>query len=182
MTTVAQSFTGVYEIDRAHSTVHFAVRHVGVSTFRASFADVDVLLCIGEDSVALEGSTAVDSVSIADPPEFREHVVGGEDFFAAGTYPSISFRSTAVDLAADGGATVSGDLTIRGVSRPVTARGTFQPPVEDPFGMLRVGLELAATVDRRDWGLDWQMPLPDGGDALGWDVDVTVHLELVRRG
>ena len=181
MATAAQSFTGVYEIDRAHSTVQFAVRHVGVSTFRASFADVDALLCIGDDSIALEGSTAVASVSIADPPEFREHVVGGDDFFAAATHPSISFRSTSVELSADGDATVSGDLTIRGVSRRVTARGTFQPPVEDPFGMRRVGLELGATVDRRDWDLDWQMPLPDGGDALGWDVEITVHLELVRR-
>ena len=181
MTTTAPSFTGVYEIDRAHSTVQFAVRHVGVSTFRASFTDVDALLCIGEDSIALEGSIAVSSVSIADPPEFREHVVAGDDFFAAGTHPSISFRSTGVELSADGDATVSGDLTIRGISRAVTARGMFQPPVEDPFGMQRVGLELAATIDRRDFGLGWQMPLPDGGDALGWDVEITVHLELVRR-
>ena len=182
MATAAQPFTGVYEIDRAHSTVQFAVRHVGVSTFRASFTDVDALLAIGEDSIALEGSTRVESVSIVDPPEFREHIVGGDDFFAAGTYPTISFRSTSVELSDEGDATVSGDLTIRGVSRRVTARGAFQPPVEDPFGMQRVGLELQATVDRRDWELSWQMPLPDGGDALGWDVEITVHLELVRRG
>lgn len=181
MATAAQPYTGVYEIDQAHSTVQFAVRHVGVSTFRASFGDVDALLAIGDDSVALEGSVRVDSVSIVDPPEFREHVVVGDDFFAAGTYPAISFRSTSVELSDDGTAVASGDLTMRGLTRPVTVRGTFQPPVEDPFGVHRVGLELGATVDRRDWELGWQMPLPDGGDALGWEVELTAQLELVRR-
>jgi len=180
MATATQPFTGVYEIDRPHSTVQFAVRHVGVSTFRASIGEVDALLAIGDDAVALEGSVRVESVSIVDPPEFREHVVG-DDFFAAETYPAISFRSTSVALGDDGTAVVSGHLTMRGLTRSVTVRGTFQPPVEDPFGMHRVGLELGTTVDRRDWELDWQMPLPDGGDALGWEVELTAQLELVRR-
>jgi polyisoprenoid-binding protein YceI len=180
-TAAPQRFAGVYEIDRAHSTAQFAITHVGISTFRASFTDVDALLAVEGDAVVLEGSTRVESVSIVDPPEFRDHVVGGADFFAADAYPTISFRSTSVELGDDGGAAVAGELVIRGVSRPVTARGTFRPPIEDPFGAHRAGLELTATIDRRDFGLSWQMPLPDGGDALGWDVEITAHLELVRR-
>jgi polyisoprenoid-binding protein YceI len=62
----------------------------------------------------------------------------------------------------------------------VTARGTFIPPTEDPFGGQRVGLALAAAIDRKDWGLDWQAPLPNGGDALGWEVEISAHLELTR--
>ena len=93
----------------------------------------------------------------------------------------IGFRSTSVELGDDGSANVSGELVIRGVSRPVSASGTFVPPTTDPFGLSRGGLELRATVDRRNWGLNWQVPLPDGSNALGWDVEITAHLELVRK-
>ena len=75
---------------------------------------------------------------------------------------------------------MSGELTIRGISHPVTATGTFTPPTEDPFGGHRAGLELAASIDRKDWGMNWQAPLPGGGDALGWEVEVTAQLEFAR--
>jgi polyisoprenoid-binding protein YceI len=102
------------------------------------------------------------------------------DFFDADSFPAITFRSDSVELGADGAATVSGTLTIRGVSRPVTARGTYSPPRADPFGTVRAGLELRAAIDRRSWEMTWQMALPDGGDALGWDVEITAQLEFVR--
>ena len=105
----------------------------------------------------------------------------GADFFDADTYPQITFRSTGVELGEDGSASVAGELTIRGVSRSVAARGTYQPPTEDPFGTYRAGLELRATVDRRHWDMNWQVPLPDGGDALGWEVEITAQLELTRK-
>ena len=60
-------------------------------------------------------------------------------------------------------------------------RGTFAPPTMDPFGLSRAALELRATVDRRSWDLNWQLPLPDGSDALGWEVEITAHLELVQK-
>jgi polyisoprenoid-binding protein YceI len=180
MTTAIQTANGAYELDKPHSTVQFSVRHVGVSTFRASFADVDGQLVIDNGSAELYASAAVESVSIADPPEFREHVVRGEDFFAADMYPLLTFRSTSIDFAEDGTASVTGELAVRGVAHTVSATGTFIPPTEDPFGGVRVGLELNATIDRRVWGMSWQMPLPNGGDALGWDVDVTAHLELTK--
>jgi polyisoprenoid-binding protein YceI len=130
--------------------------------------------------VELEGHVLAESVSIVDPA-FREHVVRGADFFDADAHPLITFRSTTVELSDDGAATVSGDLTIRGVSLPVSARGLYRPPTQDPFGTYRAGLELSATVDRRRWGMAWQTPLPDGSDALGWEVELTAHLELVRK-
>ena len=63
----------------------------------------------------------------------------------------------------------------------MTASGTFAPPTTDPFGLSRAALELRATVDRRSWDLNWQLPLPDGSDALGWEVEITAHLELVEK-
>ena len=181
MSTAAQSFTGTYDLDHAHSTVQFAVRHVQVSTFRASFSDLEARLTLDDAAVSLSGSARVDSVSIVDP-QFRDHVVNGADFFEADAHPLVTFRSTEVSLEDDGRATVSGELAVRGVTRPVTAHGTYAAPTEDPFGSYRVGLALGATVDRRDWGMEWQAPLPDGGDALGWEVEITVHLELVSQG
>jgi polyisoprenoid-binding protein YceI len=175
-----QTQDGIYDLDKTHSTVQFAVRHVGVSSFRASFGDIEARLVIEDGSAELEASTLVESVSIVDPPEFREHVVRGGDFFAADAHPVLTFRSTSLELDDDGGVTVSGELVVRGVSSAVDATGTFAPPTEDPFGRVRVGLELEATIDRRRWGMDWQLPLPNGGDALGWDVAITAHLELTR--
>lgn len=181
MSTAVQTEDGTYELDKTHSTVQFAVGHVGVSTFRASFGGIDARLVIENGSLELQAHAVVESVSIVDPPEFREHVVRGDDFFAADAHPRLTFRSTSIELSEDGDAAVSGDLGVRGVSRSVKATGKFFPPTEDPFGGTRVGLELEATIDRRDWGMDWQMPLPNGGDALGWEVEVTAHLELTRR-
>lgn len=180
MATVAKTLIGTYELDRAHSTVQFAVKHVGVSTFRASFADVDARLIVDDDAIALEGRVGVESVSIVEPAEFREHVVRGADFFDGDTFPVITFRSTSVELGDDGAVTLSGELTIREASRTVTARGTYEPPREDPFGNVRTGLDLRATIDRRSWEMDWQTPLPGGGDALGWDVEITAQLELIK--
>jgi polyisoprenoid-binding protein YceI len=181
MTTAMRTADGTYELDEVHSTVQFAVRHVGVSTYRATFDDVAARVVISDGSMELQASTFVGSVSITEPPEFREHVLNGDDFFAADKHPVIAFRSTTVELGPDGKAMVRGDLTIRDLRRPVTATGTLTPPVEDPFGNVRIGLELEGTIDRRDWGMVWQMPLPNGGDALAWDVEITARLELVRQ-
>lgn len=179
MAIAVHALDGTYDLDKPHSTVQFAVRHLGISTFRASFDDIEARLTIEAGAATLKARALVESVSIVDP-EFREHVVRGEDFFAADEHPLVAFRSTSVDLEDDGTAVVTGDLTIRDISHQVTARGTFIPPTEDPFGGRRVGIALATTIDRKHWGLEWQAPLPNGGDALGWEVEITAHLELTR--
>lgn len=165
MAITTDALAGVFEADRTHSSVKFAVRHMTVSTFRAWFADVDARLIADASDLRLEGAARVESISIADPPEFREHVVRGADFFDADNHPEILFHSERVELAENGTAMVDGELTIKGLSRPITATGTYQRPVEDPYGSRRAALELRAVLDRRDWGMSWQQPLPDGTDA-----------------
>ena len=180
MAIATPSLEGTSELDRTHSTVQFAVSHVGVSTFRGSFADFDSLVAEG-DVAFLEANAVVDSISIGEPPDFREHVVRGSDFFAADEHPQISFHSTAIDIADDGKSTVDGVLEIRGVERPVRAFGRLRAPTEDPFGNTRIGFAIEAVIDRRNWDMDWQMPLPAGGDALGWEVEITAQLEFTKR-
>jgi len=151
-----------------------------VATYRASFADVSARLTADEAGVKLAGSARVESISITNPPEFREHVVNGADFFDAGNHPEITFHSDSLQLSDDGSAELDGELTIKGVSRPLSASGSYQEPIEDPYGGLRMALELEAKVDRREWGLTWNAPLPKGGDVLDNQVEITVHLELIK--
>jgi len=181
MAIAVQPFEGTYSLDSNHSSFEFSVTHLGLSAYRASFGDIDARLAAEPDgTIALVGHARVDSISITDP-DFRTHVVHGADFFEAGSHPLIVFRSTGIELGEDRSAVVSGELAIRGVSQPVTATGTYSPTITDPFGVSRAALELRATVDRREWGLDWQLSRPDGGDALGWEVELTAVLELVKE-
>lgn len=172
-------FVGTYSADPHHSSVAFAVRHMTVATFRASFSDVEASVAVADDgSLSLSGAVQVRSISIVSPPEFRNHVLGA-DFLDAGRHPVIVFRSDPAPLCEDGSIAVDGQLTIRNVTREVVATGTWSAPVQDPYGNMRAAVQLTTTVDRRDYGMTWNAPLPKGGDALGTQVTVTVDLELV---
>jgi polyisoprenoid-binding protein YceI len=180
MTTAVQQFQGTYEADPVHSSFGFRVRHNEVSDFAGTLDDVSARLTADDGAVALEGAAKAESISIRDPEEFRAHVLGGE-FFDVENHPEVTFRSSKVELTDDGHAEVEGELTIRGVSREVTATGTYSGPGSGPGGDTRLALELETTFDRRDYGFDWQMELPGGGNAVGWDVTLKVHLELIRQ-
>ena len=182
MSVTARPFTGTFVADPTHSSFRFSVTHMKVATFSATFDDVDLRVVADDRGLRLEGAVQVESVSIKSPPEFREHVVYGPDFFDARNHPRITFRSDDVSLGDDGTITVHGELTIKGITKPFTVTGTYRPPVEDPWGAIRAGAELTATIDRRDWGLDYQAPLPGGGDALGHAVLVSAQVELVKEG
>ncbi len=181
MSTATQPISGTFVADPVHSSFQFAVKHMKVATFRAGFDDVQARLVAGDDGIALEGRAKVESVTVTNPKELREHLVNSTDFFDAGNHPEIVFASQRVDLADDGTATVEGELTIKGITKPVAATGTYQAPVQDPYGGTRTALELTATLDRREWDLTWQAPLPSGGDVLAWDVTLTVDLELIQQ-
>ena len=175
----AQPFAGTYRAQPVPSSFAFAVRHSGVFWYRGSLSDVAATLRGDGDALALEGSARVDSISVVEPAAMRASVLGPE-FFDAEHHPEITFRSTAVRLADDGRAEVDGELTIRGVTRPVTASGHYAPPRLSSFGEI-AGLQLHTTFDRREFGFDWQMELPGGGNAVGWDVEVDIDLLLIRE-
>jgi polyisoprenoid-binding protein YceI len=171
--------TGTYAVDPIHSSIHFAVLHNGVSTFRSGFGEYEVRLSGGE-SPRLQGSAAVASIEI-DEEQLKGHLLSPE-FFDAERHPRIRFESSELALAEDGSATLRGELEIRGEKREVEVGGRFAPLGADLAGKARVGLSLAAAVDRRDFGLDWQAELPSGGEVLDWRVEIAVELELVEEG
>jgi polyisoprenoid-binding protein YceI len=177
MSTATQPFAGTYHADPVHSGFGFAVRYQGVSIFRGTFADVSATLADGR----LEGAAKAESISIRTPEQFRAHVLSAEFFDAAG-HPEIAFASDQVDLREDGTAAVEGELTIKGVTRPVSATGTWVAPAADAFGRTRGHLQLEAVVDRTAFDMNWNAPLPSGGKALANDVTITVDLSLVAQG
>jgi polyisoprenoid-binding protein YceI len=154
------------------------VRHSEVFWYRGSLSDVAATLRADGDVLALEGSAVVESISVAEPPAMRASVLG-PDFFDARRHPEVTFRSTAVRLSGDGRAEVDGELTIRGITRPVTGTGHFAAPRASSFGEV-AGLHLQTNFDRREFGFAWQIEMPGGGNALGWDVQLTIDLLLKR--
>jgi len=179
MSTVAtQPFSGTYLALPEPSSFAFAVRHSGVFWYRGSLSDVAATLSGDGDALALDGSARVESISVVEPAAMRASVLGPE-FFDAEQHPEMTFRSTNVRLAGDGRAEVDGELTIKGVTRPVTARGHYALPRPSSFGEI-AGLQLHTSFDRREFGFEWQLPLPGGGNAVGWDVEVDIDLLLVR--
>ena len=166
--------TGTWKLDPVHSTIGFAVKHNVVATFRGSFGEVAGSL--GPDGI--EGTAKVESIAI-DEPNLKGHLLSPE-FFDADRHPELSFHSR--DIRVDGDrAEVNGEITIKGVTKPILLTGSVVGPTEDAYGGSRLGLELETTVDRREFGLDWNAPLPGGGFMLSNDVTIRGELELAKE-
>jgi polyisoprenoid-binding protein YceI len=166
--------TGIWKSDPVHSSVGFAVQHMGVSPFRGTFSDFDAILA-GDQLV---GGARVESVTTPDE-NLTGHLISPE-FFDVERYPELRFESTEIRREGDN-VVVPGDLTLKGVSRPVELRGTIRGPVDDPYGKSRLGLELGTTIDRTDFGIEWNAELPSGGKVLADEVELTARLELVQE-
>ena len=168
--------TGIWRSDRVHSTAEFSVRHA-VGTFRGSFREFEAVLD-GSGEPRLIGRVPVESVQVKEE-NLEAHLLSPE-FFDRDQTPEIAFESTRIAREGDELA-IEGELTVRGVTKPVGARGTITDPMAGPDGNDRFGLELRTTVDRHDFGLDWNMDLPNGSKMLGDEVTLSVHLELVEE-
>ncbi len=177
MTTLTESITGSWELDVAHSSIAFAVKHMVVSTFRGRFERYDASVETVDGRPRLVGTVDAGSIEVKNP-DLAAHLLA-PDFFDVERHPQLRFVSTRIAVEGDR-IEVEGDLTIRGVTRAVRGAGSVTGPVEDPYGSTRLGVELEAVVDRREFGLEWNMPLPKGGFALGNDVKIAVNLEFTK--
>lgn len=173
-----QAPAGTWKSDPVHSSVGFAVRHMGIATFRGTFADYDVTLTGGEDA-RISGAVRVASVEVKD--ENLEAHLGSPDFFDAQRHPELRFESTKVEIGDGGDLLVEGDLTIKGTTKRVSGRGSLTQPGPDLYGNERVGLSLETVVDRTEFGLNWNQPLPSGGFAVSNDVKLVIDLSLVKE-
>ncbi|MGN6800104.1 MAG: YceI family protein [Gaiellaceae bacterium] len=176
MSTIEQQETGIptgtFVADTVHSGVGFEVPYA-VATFSGDVTDFEASLVDGR----LEGSAKIESIQLKDE-NLTAHVLSPE-FFDAERHPVLTFAG---DLSRDGDqATIEGEITIKGITRPVTLEGTIVGPAVDHFGKTRVGLGLETTVDRTEFDMNWNMPLPNGEPALGNDVTLKADLTLVGQ-
>jgi polyisoprenoid-binding protein YceI len=169
---------GTWAVDPVHSSIGFAVTHNGVTNFRSGFERYDARLSGGE-SPRLEGTVEVDSVEI-DEEMLKGHLLSPE-FFDVQRFPQLRFSSTELSVGEDGTLRILGELEIHGEKREVEASGRFAHLGGDLAGKEPVGVSLEATVDRRNFGLDWQAQLPSGGYVLDYAVTISVELELVAE-
>jgi polyisoprenoid-binding protein YceI len=169
-TTTQDRLAGSWNFAAAHSSADFAVKYV-VSTFRGSIEDLTASL----ENGVLSGSAKVGSVKVKDD-NLTGHLMTA-DFFDAEQFPEISFRST--EISDDGEqVTVDGELTLKGVTKPIHATGTLEGPAQDFMGNTRLGFTLETTIDRTDYGVSWNADLPSGGKALSDEVALHVELEF----
>jgi polyisoprenoid-binding protein YceI len=166
ITTEKTAPAGIWSADPVHSHVSFEVAYAGTNIFRGGFGEYSATL---EDGV-LEGSAKVASVDVKDE-QLNGHLLT-PDFFDAERFPEISFRTSDLE---------HGELTIKGVTRPVTISASVSEPNVDPFGRERVGIALEATVDRNEFGVSWNAPNQGGGNYLGDEVTIKADLALVRQ-
>lgn len=171
---------GTWRLDATHSSASFAVKHMGVATFRSRFDEFDATLTVSEDGAAeLIGSVQADSLVVKDE-NFQAHL-RAPDFFDTEHFPQLRFASTAIRRDGDE-LVVDGELTIKDQTQAVQARGAITDPAETLGGAVKTGITLATVVDRTAFGLNWNAPLPKGGLALANDVTLELELEFAAAG
>ena len=175
-TTTQFAPAGSWHADPVHSTVSFEVGYAGVNTFRGGFRDFTATL----EGSTLRGAATVASVDVKDE-QLNGHLQT-PDFFDAARYPEIAFEATGLERAEDGTVRGTGELTIKGVTRPIVLDGRIADASSiDPFGRERLGVTVRATIDRTDFGVSWNAPNQSGGNYLADDVKLVAELALVRQ-
>jgi len=171
---------GTYRLDAVHSSAGFAVKHMVVATFRGQFDQFDATLTVDQaGKPSLTGVVQVDSLQVKDE-NLKGHLSSPE-FFDTERYPEIRFNASEIEIDQAGDLKVVGDLTVRDQTHRVESTGTISGPAVTFGDVTKVGLTLETIVDRTQYGLNWNAPLPKGGVALANDVKLTVELELALQ-
>jgi polyisoprenoid-binding protein YceI len=172
---------GRWHIDPAHSSAEFVVRHLGLSRVRGRFRSFGGVAKVAERPEDSSVSVELDAASIDTGEPTRDAHLRSPDFLDAATHPTLRFVSTAVRPGPKGG-TVDGELTIRGVIRPVTLDVRLEGVGPDPWGGSRAAFSATTEIDRTEWGLTWNQALETGGLVVGKTVKIEIEVQLVREG
>jgi polyisoprenoid-binding protein YceI len=168
--------TGTWSLDPSHSSLEFAIRHLGIATVKGRAAGFSGSI-VGGAEPSVEGTVPTASLTTFD--ETRDGHLQSPEFFDSERYPELRFSSTSVAIA-DGRAVVTGELTIKGVTQPVELRGSLYGPAVDPWGNERIGLDLTGSIDRTAFDLRWNAPLPGGGFLLADEVALEASFSAVK--
>jgi polyisoprenoid-binding protein YceI len=186
MTTTATAtdltnLSGDYTLDTAHSRLGFLARHAMVTKVRGLFKDFEGQIHIdGQDPTRSSAEVTIQVASIDSQQADRDAHLRGADFFDVEKYPTITFKSTKAEVVDENTYRLTGDLTIRDATHPVAIDLEFTGATNDPFGFFRIGFEGSVVVNRRDWGLVWNMALDTGGLLVSEKITIELDIAAVR--
>ena len=182
MKTEAPTKPSTWTADPMHSIAEFAVKHLVVTTVKGRFRELEATLNIDEanpENSSVEAKIAVASVDTN--VEARDADLRSDNFFSADRFPYIHFRSTRVERLNEGRFRLTGDLTIRDVTKEVVLDGEYEGQIDDPYGNKRAGLTATTQISRKEFGIRWNQLLESGGAVVGDNVKITLHIEAIRN-
>lgn len=171
-----------YEVDAAHSQISFKVKHFGISTVRGEFTDFSASFDVNPDDLStLEAKATIDAASVDTREQDRDNHLRSEDFLAVESHPEIRFASKKAEPVGGNKVKLHGDLTIRGVTKPVVLDAEFGGAVEGMRGEKRAAFIATTTIDRKDFGVSWNRVLDSGGLVVGDEVTIELEIEGIQK-
>jgi polyisoprenoid-binding protein YceI len=173
--------SGTFVLDKTHTQVGFISRHLMVSKVRGRFNDYEGTIVVADDPAQSSVEVIIQAASINTNDETRDKHLRTNDFLNAEEFPTLAFRSTKVELGSSNGWKVTGDLTIRGITRQVVLDVEFEGVIQDPWGNQRLGFAASGTIDRNDFGVSFNAALETGGFVVSPTVKLEIEAEAVRQ-
>ena len=177
----ASAGTTTYQIDPRHSSADFGVTHLMISTVRGEFHGVTGTVVVDDANIANSTvNVTIDATTVDTREPDRDKHLKSDAFFDVTKYPVITFKSNKVEKNADGSLKITGDLTIRGVTKSVVLSSSVpKPAIKDPWGLQRTAVSASTKINRQDFGVAWNQKLDSGGVVVGDDVTITLDVEMI---
>ncbi len=172
--------SGTWKLDPTHSEISFSVKHLKISKVRGSFTSFDATIVTAENPADSTVEATVEIASVDTNQKDRDAHLRTSDFFLADEFPAMTFTSTSIETSGDD-FTVTGDLTLRGVTRSEVLKGEFGGMVTDGYGRTKAGATASTVINRQDYGVSWNAALEAGGFTLGDDVSINLDLQVVLQ-
>ncbi len=172
---------GTYVLDQAHKRVGFVARHLMVSKVRGEFTDATATIVVADNPLQSSVTATIQAASISTGQADRDNHLRNADFLEADEYPTLEFRSTGITSHSGNEFTLAGELTIRGVTRPVELAVEFEGAGRSPYGFDVFGFSASTEIDREDFGLTWNVALETGGVLVGRKVKIEIEGEAIRQ-
>jgi polyisoprenoid-binding protein YceI len=177
----ASAGTTTYQIDPRHSSAGFGVTHLMISTVRGEFHGVTGTVVVDDSDISKSTvNVTIDATTVDTREPDRDKHLKSEAFFDVAKYPTITFQSTKIERNNDGSLKVTGDLTIRGVTKTAVLTANLpKAPIKDPWGLQRTATSATTKINRQDFGVAWNQKLDSGGVVVGDDVNITLDVEMI---
>ncbi|AJI80114.1 YceI family protein [Corynebacterium singulare] len=172
---------GTYALDPAHTTIGFVARHAMVTKVRGNFNEFEGTLTVAENINESAANATVKTASIDTNNAERDEHVRNEDFFNVEKFPEMTFTATKFDVNEAGEGTVTGDLTIKGTTKSVDFKVEETGVAEDPFGNTRLGFEATTSINRTDFGIDFNAPLKTGGVLVSEYIKIELEVSAIKQ-